>query len=557
MTSSRGNPDHYAGVHPRLRARAEAGVGKALVEHRARGNAQRDRGLLSMVARLPAYELIRGLLSPRGGEEADVGEAIDSIARALCEHRPWLLAALYHPLSVIPALRSQLEGTRLTLNHQWFAWCWTSEAAWRALHALPGSLSPPLTDAEVEVLVPVAARQRFLALSEAYRGRRGEHGFVPTDVADNLFGRQTPDLFFAHSRQARWEWAALLDRHEALPALGRASPREIEDEIDLLLFKHAGEPPRAGFLYRVARTLWGPPLEVDSERPSEAGNHVRPTEENIRFAAGVTERHLLPRYRVLSATRAAWRLVTCPSVGLATAGAVILLTAMTVGTALLSSVLPRLPLVGWPTLATAAAMSGATYGVGLLGITFHGHVWALPWLLRIPAAAAIGLLMMVTMHPSWWAAAFVSAGMDVPGRDPCPSPQEATPGQDPCAAPPLSPEWVALLLATAAFAYLLVNVRHTGVGAGLSLLRATGVWLAASAHAFLIALVGLAWVIPVFSENGHMFRDAWTAYPDAALAALLQAGSWCLAAGVFSQILWDDRPLTAPLAHSRWRAEER
>ena len=26
-----------------------------------------------------------------------------------------------------------------------------------------------------------------------------------------------------------------------------------------------------------------------------------------------------------------------------------------------------------------------------------------------------------------------------------------------------------------------------------------------------------------------------------------------LAAGVFSQILWDDRPITAPLAHLRWR----
>ena len=27
----------------------------------------------------------------------------------------------------------------------------------------------------------------------------------------------------------------------------------------------------------------------------------------------------------------------------------------------------------------------------------------------------------------------------------------------------------------------------------------------------------------------------------------------CLAVGVFSQILWDDRPITAPLAHLSWR----
>ncbi|OLT29300.1 hypothetical protein BJF83_11965 [Nocardiopsis sp. CNR-923] len=83
------------------------------------------------------------------------------------------------------------------------------------------------------------------------------------------------------------------------------------------------------------------------------------------------------------------------------------------------------------------------------------------------------------------------------------------------------------------------------------------VWCAASAHALLIALLGLAWIVPVFSENGHLFRGAWTLYPDAALAALLQAGAWCLVAGVFSQILWDDRPLTAPLTHAHWRTRER
>ena len=35
---------------------------------------------------------------------------------------------------------------------------------------------------------------------------------------------------------------------------------------------------------------------------------------------------------------------------------------------------------------------------------------------------------------------------------------------------------------------------------------------------------------------------------------LLLATAWCLAVGVFSQILWDDRPITAPLAHLSWRS---
>jgi hypothetical protein len=34
---------------------------------------------------------------------------------------------------------------------------------------------------------------------------------------------------------------------------------------------------------------------------------------------------------------------------------------------------------------------------------------------------------------------------------------------------------------------------------------------------------------------------------------LVLAAAWCLAVGVFSQILWDDRPITAPLAHLSWR----
>jgi hypothetical protein len=35
---------------------------------------------------------------------------------------------------------------------------------------------------------------------------------------------------------------------------------------------------------------------------------------------------------------------------------------------------------------------------------------------------------------------------------------------------------------------------------------------------------------------------------------VLLATAWCLAVGVFSQILWDDRPITAPLAHLSWRS---
>jgi hypothetical protein len=34
---------------------------------------------------------------------------------------------------------------------------------------------------------------------------------------------------------------------------------------------------------------------------------------------------------------------------------------------------------------------------------------------------------------------------------------------------------------------------------------------------------------------------------------LLLATTWCFAAGVFSQVLWDDKPITAALGRVGWR----
>lgn len=64
-------------------------------------------------------------------------------------------------------------------------------------------------------------------------------------------------------------------------------------------------------------------------------------------------------------------------------------------------------------------------------------------------------------------------------------------------------------------------------------------------HAVLVSAIGLAVVAPEFTG----FRPG---YRLTGLVLIL-AVTWCLAVGVFSQILWDDRPITAPLAHMSWR----
>jgi hypothetical protein len=57
-------------------------------------------------------------------------------------------------------------------------------------------------------------------------------------------------------------------------------------------------------------------------------------------------------------------------------------------------------------------------------------------------------------------------------------------------------------------------------------------------------------------DDGGRLADVWRgAAGSRPLLVLALASAWCLAVGVFAQILWDDRPITAPLAHLRWRGE--
>jgi hypothetical protein len=74
-------------------------------------------------------------------------------------------------------------------------------------------------------------------------------------------------------------------------------------------------------------------------------------------------------------------------------------------------------------------------------------------------------------------------------------------------------------------------------------------------YSLIVALIGLVWVAPAFIQNARVITALWhhPNYGHAGLALCL-AASWCLAVGVFSQILWDDRPITAPLAHLSWRS---
>jgi hypothetical protein len=73
----------------------------------------------------------------------------------------------------------------------------------------------------------------------------------------------------------------------------------------------------------------------------------------------------------------------------------------------------------------------------------------------------------------------------------------------------------------------------------------------------MVSLIGLVIVAPAFVSGGRQLAAVWhrPGYGHAGLLLAL-ATAWCLAVGVFAQVLWEDRPITASLAHLSWRSTD-
>jgi hypothetical protein len=177
----------------------------------------------------------------------------------------------------------------------------------------------------------------------------------------------------------------------------------------------------------------------------------------------------------------------------------------------------------------AAILAAACYFLICAGVVAFPPEWGAMWLLRMPAASAVGIIALVGLLPGSW--------VGTPTRG-----------------------WLAVgTLAALAYGYLVVEVRNHGVAPGAALARSALVTLAGAVHALLASIVALDIVLPAFVGNGGSGKDLLAivhqpGYGHAGMALALSA-AWCLAVGVFSQILWDDRPITAVLAHLSWRKE--
>jgi hypothetical protein len=491
-----------------LRDRLVGGVLPSVNDERGPVRVSLDARELADSALAPPLALLRALWKDEATAPSKIARVITELTRILGARRPLLMAVLGSPGRLLDRIPELIGEPATEVADCWVALCWITEAAWKCVTELPGGAT---TDRRL--LGPLAARLRFLVLSEPFRhrGRDTDPWLATCRLSqfghDGLFGKVFGDdswhELVGRCREARWTWQEALDGFQSHPLLAMATSSGLEAELGLLVFRtgHAG---------------W--PLVVSRETLTLPG---KITADDRAIADDMADRHLLPRFQLtrvaalalITSTR--WRnnwripLMLPPCVSAATA----------------------ITLAAHGHFRQAAWLALGTYLLIGLGALFAGRMFAAPWLLRLPAAATAGLLLLITLPPAWW----------------------ATPngGWGPPAA-----------LVAAALGYLIIEVRNHGAARGATIVRALGVGAAGALHSFLVCLAGLVLIAPAYVDTKTKEHQPIVRISSRFTAADL-AGSWyllslaasfCLAVGVFSQILWQDRPITAPLAHSRWRS---
>lgn len=440
--------------------------------------------LESVFASDPLRLLTRAAGRSDNSRPETVQDRLDELATGLSARRSALLAVLFGS----PAVLLGNAADAADAVEAWQRAAWLAEATWRATEQAGVD--------DRQLLEALAARLRFLVLSEPFRHPGSAEWFrphLPIDGAESsvarTFGSGAYPELVSRARQARWSWQRCLDEFQSHPVLADAPGTALEAELDTLAFR---DESRARLLAVTNRRAG----------PDDRG---RPTGIDVALADDVLERHLLPRFRLGRVARIA-------AAGAGGRWLALLVAAAGIGAAGLAVVRP------W----VGAWTGAAAYAVLLLGVIAFGRLWATQWLLRLPAAGAVGLLLLTALAPTWWT---LHRGRTA-----------------------------AAALVLASFGYLAIEARNHGVGALAAVARAAAVIAVGAVHAALVATLGLVAIAPAYADTGNLLGELWATGARGDQVSVLGLGAaWCLATGVFSQILWDDRPITAPLAHLRWR----
>ncbi len=458
------------------------------------------------------FRLLAGLRDDSWAPGDEPFVTILDLTARMGSQRPFLAAVLFSPHLVLNRLLESCGSAGKGLADTWIGLCWTAEAAWCAVKdELPGDPAGPAAG-DAALLRPLAARLRFLVLSEPMRwqgtpdrawwGWPDDQVFGGSGVLDRVLGPETWRLLAGRGQEARRNWQGFLDAYQSHPLLSQARPEELEQELRTLVFRQ----PEGGSSWRPAA-----PLGLSAQPLSEP---VTLTAEDKSVIADVTERHLLPRFSLPDVVRLAlyddnarWRrtrILTGIAVALAGLAAVGCAAALLVD--------------------QATIIAAACYLLICAGAVILPAGWSQMWLLRMPAASAVGVIALISFLPGGWL-------ITPPGG------------------------WrAAIVLAAVSAGYLVIEVRNHGAARAAAVPRALLVVVTGAVHALMVSLIGLVVVAPAFVADGASLAALWRrpAYGHAGMVLAL-ATAWCLAVGVFSQILWDDRPITAPLAHLSWR----
>jgi len=504
-----------------LTARLAGGIGPAIQRSRP---ASSQLGNSQALARWPpagSFSVLARLRENSWNEQANlVQTVINDLEQDLRADRALLLAVLSAPDNVLSRVSSVTPGGPV---EAWMALCWIAQAV---SEVVSGRLPVPVFAlGDADLLLPLAARLQFLAMSEPMRWRaelsrawwasEPDQAMGGSELVRRVLGAGTWLEFVGRCRLARYAWLQFLDAYQSHPYLAQADPREFEEELAAVVYRHQPAGSARGRPYRWARfplVLSGDPL------PAAAAA----TPEDAAVITAAAERHLLPRFDLAAAITLAsyapsrwgmaWRIA-------GTAAAAAAAIASVTYAALLHVQL-------------AAVLAASCYGLIGAGVVAFDAPWSWQWLLRLPAASAVGLFALVSLLPGGWL-------------------ETRSPGW-------VSYGWAALaVLAGAASGYLIIEARNHGVGRWQAVSRSAAVAAIGTVHAFMVSVVGLVWVAPAFIGKGSNLAALWRS-PGYAHAGrlLLLAAAWCLAIGVFSQILWDDRPITMPLSHLQWRSGE-
>lgn len=440
-----------------------------------------------------AGEALKGLLpDPAATPGATTAEALRAAQDALL-HRPGSVRSLIQDEAFIGAVVRAINpdaGEAQSWLYQAWIWEFLADGLGRVA-LLPG---------EEGLMAPLLSRRRFLHLAQAQRRpltlQTGFDG-TGTDVRNRLVGT-SPDGYWAAFGEARRAWASYLTTYQSHVVLTETVD-DIEAEVKNAIFVDPGKPEAE--------------LLTAGDQPDRA---------DLAVALHLYESLLLPRFdlrtgRVLTdlasrmnhpersgSTRGRWRYVIPALLALLSVAWWLVPWASAGLWAVISSVLA---------LAVMAAFS-------LVG----GRLESSNWLLRLPASTIVGLFLLLSFGSGWLTAASTGSPHTMVGV-------------------------FGLLLAS--FAYLVLEVRNHDVDRRTSLNRSAMILIIGLGYSAVISTIGLIGLAPAIINTKDLSPMLDTGGP-AMFWSLATATALNLTFGVFSQILWDDKSITAPLAHSTW-----